>query len=89
MSARRVCSGTRPSRYHFGARDLGATETTSDLHLDAFRALAHGVLHDALHGAAEHHATLQLLRHVLATSLASRSGLRISSMLMCTGTPIF
>src|SRR5690606_12322077 len=39
-------------------------ETTADQNFHAFGTLAERVLHDALHGATEHHTALQLLRDV-------------------------
>src|SRR5688572_15779659 len=43
-----------------GARDLGAVQSAGAGDLDALRAQSHGVLHRPLHGAAEHHALLEL-----------------------------
>src|SRR5262249_49953268 len=44
-----------------GTRDFRAVQTARDVDLDALGAEAHGVRHRALHGAAEHDATLELL----------------------------
>src|SRR5210317_2182560 len=52
-----------------GACDFRATQSSANLHLDALGTLAHGILHHTLHGAAEHHSTLQLLCHVLCNQL--------------------
>ncbi len=49
----------------FGTGDFSPTQTSAHLDLDALGTNAHGVLYGALHGATEHHATLQLLSYVL------------------------
>src|SRR5690554_115963 len=48
-----------------GTRNLSTPETTTNLNLDAFGSLAHGVLYRALHSTTEHHTTLQLSGNVL------------------------
>src|SRR5690554_7211877 len=48
-----------------GTRNLSTPETTTNLNLDAFGSLTHGVLYRTLHSATEHHTTLQLSGNVL------------------------
>ena len=75
MSARSVCSGTRPSRYH-SRRAISAPFRRPDAHdLDALRAEAHRVLHRALHRAAEHDPLLELLRDRVGDELRVDLGL--------------
>src|SRR5690606_17212213 len=50
----------------FTASDLCTTQTATDLNLDTFGALTHGVLYRALHGTTEHHTTLQFLGNALS-----------------------
>ena len=84
MSARSVCSGTRPSWYH-SRRAISAPPRRPDTaDLDALGTEAHGVADHALHRAAEHHAALELLRDAFGDQSASSSGLRISAMLTLT-----
>ena len=45
-------------------------ETAGRLHLDAESAEAHGILHGALHRAAEHHALFELLRDAVSDELS-------------------
>jgi hypothetical protein len=71
-----------------GPRDLGAAQTAGGVDADALRAQTHGVLHRALERAAEADAALELLGDVLATSCASISGLRISTMLRCSSLSV-
>src|SRR5690606_25995207 len=52
-----------------GTSNLGTAKTTADLHFDAFGTLTHGVLHYALHGAAEHHTLLELLGNAVGNQL--------------------
>ena len=75
MSARKVCSGTRPSRNH-SVRAISAPfrrPRHADLH--AQRADAHRAHHGALHRAAEHHALLDLLRDAVGDELRVELGL--------------
>src|SRR5260221_10479434 len=58
-----------------GARDLGAVQPARARDLDALRAQAHRVLHRALHGAAEHHALLELARDRIGDELSVELGL--------------
>src|SRR3954471_8020705 len=58
-----------------GARDLRAVEATGAGDLDALGAQAHGVLHRALHGAAEHDALLELARDRVGDELRIELGL--------------
>ena len=75
MSARSVCSGTRPSRYH-SVRAISMPFRRPGAHdLDALRAQAHRVLHRALHRAAEHDALLELLRDRVGDQLRIDLGL--------------
>ena len=64
-----MCSGTRPSRYHSRARDLGAAQAAGRLDADALRAHAHGARDRLLHGAPERDAALELQRDVLGHEL--------------------
>src|SRR5437868_7064497 len=57
------------------ARDLGAVQSAGAGDLDALRAQAHGVLHGALHRAAEHHALLELARDRVGDELRVELGL--------------
>jgi hypothetical protein len=57
------------------ARDLDAVQAAGRHDLDALRTQAHGVLHRALHGAAEHDALLELLRDRLGDQLRIDLGL--------------
>src|SRR5881628_2655883 len=74
MSARSVCSGTRPSRYHSAAH-LGAVQATGALHADAEHAGLLRVLHGALHGAAEVDATGELVGDALGDQRGVELGL--------------
>src|SRR3954470_23222786 len=58
-----------------GARDLRAVEAAGAGDLDALGAEAHGVLHRALHGAAEHYALLELARDRVGDQLGVQLGL--------------
>src|SRR6185503_2530289 len=58
-----------------GARDLRAVQAPGARDLDALRAQAHGVLHGALHRAAEHHALLELARDGIGDELRVELGL--------------
>ena len=58
-----------------GARDLDAVQAAGAHDLDALRAQAHGVLHGALHRAAEHDALLELLRDRVGDELRVDLGL--------------
>src|SRR5215831_2945173 len=58
-----------------GARDLGAVQAARAGDLDALGAEAHGVLHRALHGAAEHHALLELAGDRVGDELRIQLGL--------------
>ena len=70
MSARSVCSGTRPSRYHSMRAISAPPRRPRAVDADALRAEPHRRLHGALHGAAEGDAALELLGDRLsATSL--------------------
>jgi hypothetical protein len=75
MSARSVCSGTRPSRYHSERAISAPFRRPADVDLDAQRAQAHRVADRALHRAAEHDATLQLLRDRFRDQLRVELGL--------------
>src|SRR5471030_1902101 len=57
------------------ARDFGAAETAGAVDTDAFGAQPHGRLNGALHGAAERHATLELLRNRFGHQLRVELGL--------------
>src|SRR5450631_211672 len=57
-----------------GARDFRSVQAARNAHLDAQRAGAHGVGHRALHGAAEHHALLELLRYAFRDQLGVELG---------------
>src|SRR5690606_21553692 len=52
-----------------GTRNLGTAQAATNLHFDPFCSLAHGILHNPLHGAAEHHTALQLLRNAIGYQL--------------------
>src|SRR5690606_7584022 len=52
-----------------GTRNLGATQAATNLHLYTFCSLTHGILHNTLHGAAEHHPALQLLGNAIGYQL--------------------
>src|SRR3979490_1783486 len=58
-----------------GAGDFRTVEASGNAHLHAQRAAAHGAHHRALHGAAEHHALLDLLRDAVADQLRIELGL--------------
>src|SRR5690606_8739107 len=58
-----------------GAGDLDAVQTTGAHDLDALGTQAHGVLHRALHGAAEHDALLELLGDRVGDQLGIDFGL--------------
>src|SRR5690606_19452249 len=58
-----------------GTGDLGAAQAPANLDLVAFGTMAHAVLHGALHVAAEHHTTLQLLANVLGHQRGIQVGL--------------
>ena len=60
MSARRVCSGTRPSRYHSVRCDFRAAQTAANFNFNTFSAQTHCVLYSTLHSTTEHNATFQL-----------------------------
>src|SRR5262245_6468728 len=88
MSARSVCRGTRPSRYH-STRAISAPATRPDplmpmawaaraVDAEALGAQAHRRLHGALHRAAEGHAALELLGDVLGDEL--RVDLRLADL---------
>src|SRR5690606_27434659 len=62
-----------------GARDLDAVQPSGAHDLDALRPQAHGVLHRALHGAAEHDALLELLGDGVGDEL--RVDLRLADLL--------
>src|SRR5690606_8505811 len=62
-----------------GARDLGAVQAAGHADLHAQGAEAHGVGHRPLHGAAEHDAALDLLRHALRDEV--RVQLRLADLL--------
>src|SRR3954469_9633159 len=64
-----------PLAIPLGARDLGAVQAPGAGDLDALRAQAHGVLHRALHRAAEHHALLELARDRVGDELRIELGL--------------
>src|SRR6185437_121074 len=57
------------------ARDFGAAETARAVDADALGAETHGGLHRALHGAAERHAALELLRDRFGDQLRVELGL--------------
>src|SRR5690606_5250709 len=58
-----------------GARDLGAVQAAGHADLHAQGAEAHGVGHRPLHGAPEHDAALDLLRHALRHQVGVQLGL--------------
>src|SRR6266480_515257 len=64
-----------PLAIPLGAGDFRAVEASGDAHLHAQRAAAHGAHDRALHGAAEHHALLDLLRDAVADQLRIELGL--------------
>ena len=57
-----------------GAGDVGAVQTAGRHDLDAEGAQTHGVLHRALHGAAEHDALFELLRDAVGDQLSVELG---------------
>src|SRR5690606_15867029 len=59
----------------FGTGDFDAVQTTGAHDLDALGAQAHGVLHGAFHGAAEHNALFKLLRDRIGNELGIGFGL--------------
>src|SRR6185369_7323505 len=61
-----------------GAGDFRAVQTARETHLHAERAGAHRAHHRALHGAAEHHALLDLLRDAVGDQL--RIELRLADL---------
>jgi hypothetical protein len=75
MSARNVCSGTRPSRL-VSVRAISDPFKRPEMRtLMPKRAGAHGIGDGALHGAAEHHALLELLRNAFGDQLGVEFGL--------------
>src|SRR5688500_8989651 len=64
-----------PFAVPLGAGDLGAVQAPGAGDLDALRAQAHGVLHRALHRAAEHHALLELAGDRVGDQLRVELGL--------------
>jgi hypothetical protein len=75
MSARRVCSGTRPSRYHSERLISAPPRRPPTLHPDAERAGLHGVLHRSLHRTTERHAVGQLVGDALGDQGSIELGL--------------
>ena len=65
MSARSVCSGTRPSISVTDPAHLGATEAAGEADLDALGAAAHRLLNRVLHRPAVGHAAGDLLGDAL------------------------
>ena len=75
MSARSVCSGTRPSRYHSVRVISEPPRRPGALHPDAEGAGLLGVLHGALHGPAEGDATGELVGDALGDQRGVELGL--------------
>mmetsp|Transcript_6675 Transcript_6675/g.11652 ORF Transcript_6675/g.11652 Transcript_6675/m.11652 type:complete len:333 (-) Transcript_6675:1468-2466(-) len=59
----------------FSPRNLGATKAARDVHPDAERTHAHGVLNGTLHGTTERHTTLELLSNALCNQTRVQFGL--------------
>jgi hypothetical protein len=72
-----------------GTGDFDAVQATRRHDLDALGAQAHGVLHRALHGAAEHDALFELLRDRIGDQLRIDFRLAHFFDVDATGTPSF
>src|SRR6478672_10207966 len=67
-----------PFAIPLGTGDFGTIQTARDANLHTQRAAAHRAHHRALHGAAEHHALLDLLRNAVSDEL--RIELRLTNL---------
>jgi hypothetical protein len=78
MSARSVCSGTRPSRYHSVRAISAPPRRPATVETNALGAHAHRRLHRALHGAAERDTALELAGDAFSDEV--RVGFRLADL---------